>query len=698
MSDPESDTVDWSIFGDSLGLAVFLVALVLAAGTWQVGFFITDTYAIANGLVNVADGHLTVDRIHYSLTLGSQPGLHVVDGRLYARNYGQIVAALPLYYGLEVLAAVTRLELLLAGSWSLLFLGTCRQVGAVLDRRRTFTLAGSVLAVGTFGASLSMARPLDPDLTGIVALQALSVLSVSVLALALYRSCTSVGDGSRRLGVAAGLGAVLVTPLWSWAAVPKRHVIIAAAVATLLFWFATSRSSGRRVQLPLAEPIGGGALFGRVEKALLVRTMAYALVALVAWVHAFEGVVLLAAFAVADLATVSTTSRRALLAVVVGLSVGLAPVLATNIATSGNPAEPPRLTESYSPGGDIELGPGGTVQSPEGTGSSGDDRSGGGETDSEPGTDGGGGEAGSGTGTDDGGGLAVGALADRIRSSSVVGYAERVIRETNDAPSRLYHTYVRSGRIGEHVRYDVNQQEAIELTLAESLPLVGGLFGVLLGWVGCRVRPSRTGRRDSRSDGGTADTADRHLSKIGSRVRGLPRRIRSADPAVQTDGFAVLVLAGYATLYFPLLPLHTQITVRYILPSIPVLVYLVARRSVVGRSVEAEPRALVVSYAVVSLVGLTGTVAVFPVLDLAVGEAMQLHALVNLGVCSLLLIATATARAGFIDDTRVTAAVLGVTGAATTVLVVRMQLVYFEYGTYAVPVVRELADLLAVAG
>jgi uncharacterized membrane protein YgcG len=605
--------------------------------------------------------------------------LHVVDGRLYARNYGQIVAALPVYYGLEILVAITRLELLLAGGWSLLFLGACRQVGVVLDRRRAFTLAGSVLAVGTFGAGVSLARPLDPDLTGIVALQALSVLSIAVLALALYRLCALVGDGSRRLGVVAGLGAVLVTPLWFWAAVPKRHVIVAAAVATLMFWFATSRSSGERVGIPLAGRIGGGARFGRVEKALVLRTMAYTLVALVVWVHAFEGVILLAALAVADLATVSTTARRALLAVVVGLSVGLAPFLVTNIGVSGNPAEPPRLTESYSPDGDIELGPGGTVQSPDETGSSRRDSSTGGETDS-------------------GGGLAVGALAERIRSSSVMGYARRVIRETDDAPSRLYHTYIRSGRIGENVRYDVNQQEAIELTLAESLPLVGGLVGTLLGWVGVRTRALGAGRRVSRLDGGTTDTTDRRPSRIGSRVRGLPRRIRGADPALQTDGFAVLLFTGYATLYFPLLPLHTQITVRYILPSIPVLVYLVARRSVVGRSVEAEPRVLVVSYAVGSLVGLTATVTAFPVLDLAVGEAMQLHALVNLGVCSLLLVATATVRAGFIDDTRVTTAALGLAGGATTALVVRMQLVYFEYGTYAVPAVRAVADLLAVAG
>jgi hypothetical protein len=58
---------------------------------------------------------------------------------------------------------------------------------------------------------------------------------------------------------------------------------------------------------------------------------------------------------------------------------------------------------------------------------------------------------------------------------------------------------------------------------------------------------------------------------------------------------------------------------------------------------------------------------------------------------------TAGARAGFIADNRVPAAALGVAGAVTTLLVVRMQLVYFEYGTYAAPVVRTVADLLGGA-
>jgi hypothetical protein len=677
-------TGGWSVFGDAPGLAVFLVALVLAAGTWRVGFFITDTYAVANGLVNLADGHLAVDRLRYSLTLGSQPGLHVVDGRLYARNYGQIVAALPVYYALEAATAVARLELVLAAVWSLLVLAAARQVGVVLDRRRPVQLGGSVVALGLFGASVALAPPVDADLTGLVALQAVSVLAAGVVVLAVYRLCTRASG--RRAGAVAAGGVLAATPLWFWAAVPKRHTLVAAAAATLLFWFAASRRAGPRVRVPLAARLGGG-LPGTVSKALVLRAMAYALTALVAWVHVFEGGLLLAALAAADLATASRMSRRALVAVALGASVGLAPVVATNLAVSGDPLQPPRLTESFEPGGSVELGPGGTVRPADDTGGSGG--SAGGETGP---TDDGGGSGATGESDDAAGRSAVGALAERVRSSSVFGYAQLLVGEFSDAPTRLYHTYVRSGRIGSDVDYGVNQQEAIELSVAESFPLVGGLVGGLLGWGGLRVR---TWRRSSR--GTTASPDGGREGGVPGRLRGLPGRVRAADPARQTEGFAILVFVGYATLYFPLLPNESQLTVRYLLPAVSALAYLVVRRRAVERAVADASRALAGSYGAALVAGLALAAVATPALDPAVGEAMQLHGLANLAACGAVVATTAASRAGFIDDTRVTAAALGVAGAATTLLVVRMHLVYFEYGTYAVPVVGELAAALAVA-
>ncbi|PSP53626.1 hypothetical protein BRC74_03480 [Halobacteriales archaeon QH_7_68_42] len=291
------------------------------------------------------------------------------------------------------------------------------------------------------------------------------------------------------------------------------------------------------------------------------------------------------------------------------------------------------------------------------------------------------------------------ALGARLRDSSVVGYADRILAETGDAPGRLYHTYVRSGRADEFVWYAPNQQETVDLSLAESFPLVGGLVGAFLGGALVRVGSGRREERTNapRSDGGTPDGVRGRLAAVGRSAGRFPGAVRAAAPARQTEGFALAVFAGYATLYFPVLPLHSQLTVRYLLPVFPVLVYLLARRPVVRRSVTAAGRSLAAGYFGALVVGATAAAVAFPALDPAVGEAMQLHALVNLGVCVALVATTAGARASFIADNRAPAAALGVAGAATTLLVVRMQLVYFEYGTYAAPVVRTVADLLGGA-
>jgi hypothetical protein len=598
---------------------------------------------------------------------------------------------------------VARLELLLAAAWSFLVLATIRQAGVVLGRRPPFQVVGSLLALGLFGTSVALATPLDPDFTGLVALQVLVVTATGVTALALYR--LGVGVRDRRVGAVAGGATVLATPLWFWAAVPKRHALVAAAVATLLFWFAGSRRPGPQVSLPLS---------GSVRKDLLIRVLAYALAGLVAWVHAFEGVLLLGTLAVADLATASATSRRALVAVAIATSVGLAPFLATNLLVTGNPAEPPRLAEPYNPSDDIGIGPGGRVESPDdraggdgsdgGSGASDGEATGGSDAESggdgtETGgpaddTDGADGDA-----TDDAEESVMDALGARLRDSSVVGYADRILAETGDAPGRLYHTYVRSGRADEFVRYAPNQQETVDLSLAESFPLVGGLVGAFLGGALVRVRSGRREERTNapRSDGGTPDGVRGRLAAVGRSAGRFPGAVRAAAPARQTEGFALAVFAGYATLYFPVLPLHSQLTVRYLLPVFPVLVYLLARRPVVRRSVTAAGRSLAAGYFGALVVGAAAAAVAFPALDPAVGEAMQLHALVNLGVCVALVATTAGARAGIIADNRVPAAALGVAGAATTLLVVRMQLVYFEYGTYAAPVVRTVADLLGGA-
>lgn len=663
-----------SVFGDAAGLAVFLGALATVGATWQVGVFITDTYAVANGLVNVAHGHLAVERVYYSLTLGSQPGLYAGDGNLYARNYGQAFLALPVYYALDLLAGVVDLHLLLVAIWALVTAIFCRQLGVLTGRRDRFLAAGSVFGALVVVGSVPVVAPVDRELVGLVALQVVSMAAVAVTALALYRLVSMVRG--RRAGVAVGAATVLATPLWFWAAVPKRHALTAAAVATLLYWFAASRTASGRLRLPV---------FGRaVPRSLTLRVVGYVLVGLVAWVHAFEGLLLLGAYATSDLATVSETSRRALLAIGVATALGFAPFFATNLAVNGNPLEPPRTAPHYlTAEEDYAIGPDGYVIGPDDRSDPPDDtgNASSGKADPPPASD---------------------PFAEAVGlGRTVTDHGSKILAATGTAPARFYRTYVRSGRPALLSSPHVNDHEAIDLSLLESHPLFGGLAGALAGALLAGV--AGTGRRLRRLTGtrrqpapGAGDIASGSGDIAAAAVPAhLLGRVRDASPARQTDGFALLVVAGFAVMYFPLLPLISQITVRYLLPAVPALLYLLVRVSGIAGTVEDRPRVLAGSYAAFVAAGLLAVLVGLPLIDPAIGEAMQLHGLVNLCVAGLVAAGVLAPSVGLEDD-RVPAVALGLGAAVTTVLVAAMHLAYFQYGTYALPFARIAADAATV--
>ena len=146
------------LFGDRYGLVLWLGLLCWFGLTWRVGFFIQDTYAVANALVALADGHLHVTELRYSITFASQPGLHQYGGQLYGRNYGQLALAVPLVWALEGVAVVADPRLLLASVWAGLGLGLVVNLGRLgwFDRRqRTVGAAvvGGVVLAGTATAT-----------------------------------------------------------------------------------------------------------------------------------------------------------------------------------------------------------------------------------------------------------------------------------------------------------------------------------------------------------------------------------------------------------------------------------------------------------------------------------------------------------------------------------------------------------------
>lgn len=624
------------VFGDRLGVALFLGTLCWVALTWRVGFFISDTYAVANTLVNVASGHLYIDHVEYSLSLGSsQPGLYVHGGRVFGRNYGEVYLALPIYWLLDGLSTLADLRVAATGGVSLALLGCAHQLGGVLDRRPAALLAGSGLALGTFLSGVAWAGALDPRWSGLLALQLTTALAGAAVAVALYRLLAAIR--SRRLGVAVGVAAVAASPVGFWATLPKRHVLTAAlATVTVASFYASRRRADRT---------------GRVARA-----GAYAAAGFAAAIHAGEGAVLVGLLAPIDLLTAPANGRRDLGVAAAGLAVGLAPFLLTNALISGNPLLAPRWMQSFNGG---SIGPGGVVQTSTGGGGA------------SPVAAVGGAAATAGLFTALLGSVSTALAAIPDLAGGLSAVFDRIVRSLAVATDldRLYHVFVRSGRIP-GVRYRLNENAVIELTMLESMP-VGGAIAASVAVAAAR----------------TSSLLDRPRSALVAAVASL-----RTDPRRQTDLLALAYVGALTVAYLPRLPLFSQITVRYLLPTVPLWLYLLGRLDPVGRAVTERARWAGAGYVLGLLVGGAALVAILGAIDPALGEAMQFHALVNLGLAVLtavaLLVGPATSRL------RPAAVSLGVTAAATTLFLGLAGLVYFPYGPPVLPVSEFLAGLL----
>ncbi|RXK47450.1 hypothetical protein [Halorientalis pallida] len=673
-----------ALFGDRYGVVLFLGTLAVLATYWRIGVFLTDSYAIANGLVNVADGHLAITKITYSLTVGSQPGLWYADGAVYARNYAHIFLSLPALWVLDALAALFDLRLVLAAAWSGIIVLLFDRAGRILDRHEPFAIAGAALALLTFLASALVAAPLPDRWTAFLALQITGMLAVAFAGVVLYRVLAHAHG--RRVGLVFGAAAVVASPVSFWASIPKRHALSGLAVVAVLGAFYFSRAADTR------------------RRALGLRALAYTVVALWAWLHALEALVVFAVLIPTDLATARSNHPKHLAVVTLVFLVALAPFLATNATINGDPFQPPRSLDSFSgqvdplatggqDGGDSRSGGGGSTPTPTPTESQP-------TTDTSRTTEGTGPPAttnGTTTGSGTGGTTApeppvptspsepspgpittlLSALA-AILGVAIEGstwafgkgwsYVDTGITLAQDEPERLYHTFLRSGRIPEYVRYRMTEQEAIDLALLEVAPLLGGLLGVL----GTSLRRLRT--------------TSLHAF-----------RTALGQPTRQTDLLAVAMAVALVLMNVERLPLHTQITVRYLVPIVPLGLYGVARLRCVQRAVNADLRWLTGAYVGTFLLGTLGFLLALLWFDLALGEAMQLHALVNLAGAGLLAIWAVVASLGFDFDERVGVVALAVPTALSTLFLLFTGLVYFQYADYALPLVETLVELLPIA-
>ncbi|WP_224268000.1 hypothetical protein [Haloprofundus salinisoli] len=565
------------VFGDRYGLLLFVSGLAFFGLFWRVGFFITDNYTVANGLYNAANGHLVVTDIVYGPPSGETPGMVAGDGGRYSRTVGHIVFTLPVAWALEGLASVADLRIVLTGLWCSTVLAAGVLLGRIFERESLGRTGGAVAAAALFAANLSVATQLDGRWIAHVSLQITSMAAAALTAVLIYRLVSRTH--TFRAGVTAGLVVILATPVGFWATIPKRHTLIAALVAATVYSFYRSRETAES------------------GESLQFRALAYVFVGLAAWVHAADALILFVSLLVVDLVTAPSNSRRELATILGAFGLSLIPFFVTNFVVTGSPLFPPRFMPRYEAVDAVSAGSGAEGSPPTGTsqdtatGTSGQSAAGGAS------------EATTGDGTTaEASSSSPGSLVAPVvavveaASATVTKLVDILTRHVTNTVERaidvdrLTATFVRAGYIEQVARKDFGQ--SANLSVLEAMPLFAAV--VLLPKAALR------------------------------RVRAHGRGALSA-----TDLLVAVYAVVLTLMYLPRLPLHASITVRYLLPAMPLLVYAVFRFTE-SRDLLQYPRALGLSYFGTVVIGTQVILTYVLVLEASIGEAMQVHALLNL--------------------------------------------------------------------
>lgn len=214
-------------------------------------------------------------------------------------------------------------------------------------------------------------------------------------------------------------------------------------------------------------------------------------------------------------------------------------------------------------------------------------------------------------------------------------------------PDRLYHTFVRSGFI-DFPRGGGATGLAINLTFLESMPLAGALLGLPVLIV---------------------------------------RRIRSRvfEPIHAVDAFVISYAVLTTLLYIRGLPLHAQLTVRYLYPLFPLAVYGCTRVTGVQDVIQTRASWLLWTYAGSVFIGAQLLLAGFVLIDATVDEAMQGFAILGLLIATILGLWSFAASLDR-GDTRVGAVLLAMAAAVGTNLML-VTIIYFFGTGFALPVI-----------
>jgi len=631
------------VFGDYRGLFVFLLTCTAAMALWRTTFSINDNLTVANGLVAVNDGHLHVVAATYGDTLNT-PGMAVLDGRAYPRNFAHIVVALPILRAFDLVAAVADVRIALAGLWSLSLFATVSVGGRLVGRQRTVHLLGGALALVAFVANVATATPFPYDHLAYPALQFATVLAAAACALVVYRLLAHIH--SEDVGLAAGVAAGVASPALLWATIPKRHVLTALFALLTLYCLYRSRAAD------------DAATYRRY------RAVAYVPVGLTAWLNASEGLVLFGALVVADFVTARDNGIRSIGAVCAGFLLSLIPFFLTNYLISSDPLTPPRMLDRY---GDEAVWDPVTEEvtdiSDDSTGESGGTGSsdGGDAGSSDKAADGGGSGGGGGPSDEDGAsggqsddgflaGIRSGVIAPALgaldRAMLFATFLEQGVTASLQEPTRLYHAFVRSGYFGFSSPGATGL--AVNVAFLEALPIAGAL--VAAPFVAARGIYRRV-----------SDT--------------VPDGFRSR-PSAAADLFVGVYAVLLTLLYIYRLPLHATLTVRYIYPLFPLAVYAVARLPAVRATVSDWGTWLAFTYTGSVLIG--GQLAALGVAlgNYTVDETIQGLALLGIAVASGIAV-WSLAAAFDRGDGRVGAVLLGVASGLVTVLMAVFAVSFF---------------------
>ncbi|RLN01642.1 hypothetical protein [Haloarcula sp. Atlit-7R] len=606
------------LFGDRLGLTVFLATVVLFGLVWRTAFLINDSYTLANGLYSLSNGQLAMTEAAYGPGLNT-PGANNYGGQWHARNYGVIVLSLPLVFVLDLLTTIVELRIALVALWSLALLALVVQCSYYTDDD-WILYGGTVAVLGLFGLNVILAQPLDAGRIHLYALQLTHLLIAAFTPVVLYRLLSRMQ--TRRQGLLGTVVLTAGTPLAFWASVPKRHAVTGTVVVCIAYCLYRSR-----------KPTDGGV----ITQPQTFRALAYALVGLYAWVHAPEALLLCVALALVDIPTAPDNSPRTLARIGVVFGLSLLPFVITNIVISGSPVKPPRLIAR---GGSLG---GGTASS----------------------ASGGGGSGGSGAS----GGLLtplaplLGPIESGMRPLLLLGgELASGFKALQQQPDDVYHAFVRSGSAGGAL--DKTGEESVNLSVLESAPVLVAIAGTLP--VVRRLRlPS--------------SIADRTLS---------------ADRVV--DAFAIAAFVGVILLYNNRLPLHAQVTARYLFPLYPLGVYLLVRLPAVRQTLADHWHMFLWAVAGTVFIGGQLTVVFVALTVNGIGEAFQLHALLALGVAVPLsiwaLCGRSKGRAG-----QVGAALLGAATGVAAVFLLLTTVEYYALGdAHLLPMMRALGELLTL--